>query len=90
MVEHDADTIRAADHLIDLGPSGGRNGGNIVAEGPPAIVLASPASPTGRALARARHRLGARLPRRFQSGSSSPGRAPTTSAATRCGSPPAA
>ena len=51
MVEHDADTIRAADHLIDLGPSGGRNGGNIVAEGPPALVLANPASPTGRALA---------------------------------------
>ena len=51
MVEHDADTIRAADHLIDLGPSGGRNGGNIVAEGPPSIVLANPASPTGRALA---------------------------------------
>jgi excinuclease ABC subunit A len=51
MVEHDADTIRAADHLIDLGPSGGRNGGNIVAEGPPKVVLANPASPTGRALA---------------------------------------
>jgi len=51
MVEHDADTIRAADHLIDLGPSGGRNGGNIVVEGPPSLVLASPASPTGRALA---------------------------------------
>jgi excinuclease ABC subunit A len=50
MVEHDADTIRAADHLIDLGPSGGRNGGHIVAEGPPALVLANPASPTGRAL----------------------------------------
>ncbi len=51
MVEHDADTIRAADHLIDLGPSGGRSGGRIVAEGPPAVVLADPASPTGRALA---------------------------------------
>ncbi|MFO0755213.1 MAG: ATP-binding cassette domain-containing protein [Byssovorax sp.] len=51
MVEHDADTIRAADHLIDLGPSGGRNGGRIVAEGPPAIVLADPRSPTGKALA---------------------------------------
>jgi excinuclease ABC subunit A len=50
MVEHDADTIRAADHLIDLGPSGGRHGGRIVAEGPPAIVLKSDASPTARAL----------------------------------------
>jgi excinuclease ABC subunit A len=50
MVEHDADTIRAADHLIDLGPAGGRGGGRIVAEGPPAKVLADPASPTARAL----------------------------------------
>ena len=40
VVEHDADTIRAADHLIDLGPGGGRNGGHIVAEGAPAEVLA--------------------------------------------------
>jgi excinuclease ABC subunit A len=51
MVEHDADTIRAADHLIDLGPSGGRKGGRIVAQGSPADVLKDPASPTGRALA---------------------------------------
>ena len=51
MVEHDADTIRAADHLIDLGPSGGRGGGRIVAEGAPATVLGDPRSPTARALA---------------------------------------
>jgi excinuclease ABC subunit A len=51
MVEHDADTIRAADHLIDLGPTGGSGGGRIVAEGPPSLVLASPTSPTARALA---------------------------------------
>ena len=51
MVEHDADTIRAADHLIDLGPAGGRGGGRVVAAGPPSVVLADPASPTGRALA---------------------------------------
>ncbi|AKT41906.1 excinuclease ABC subunit UvrA [Chondromyces crocatus] len=51
MVEHDADTIRAADHLVDLGPSGGRSGGRILAAGTPAEVLSSPASPTGRALA---------------------------------------
>ncbi|MEO7329800.1 MAG: excinuclease ABC subunit A, partial [Minicystis sp.] len=60
MVEHDADTIRAADHLIDLGPSGGRNGGRIVAEGPPAIVLADMRSPTARALANERSIAGAR------------------------------
>ncbi|NUO54508.1 MAG: excinuclease ABC subunit A, partial [Polyangiaceae bacterium] len=51
MVEHDADTIRAADHLVDLGPTGGRGGGRIVSAGPPSAVLADPASPTGRALA---------------------------------------
>jgi len=52
VVEHDADTLRAADHLIDLGPSGGRGGGRIVAEGTPAHVLSLPSSPTARALAR--------------------------------------
>ncbi len=50
VVEHDAETIQAADHLTDLGPGGGRNGGHIVAEGDPAAVLASEASPTGRAI----------------------------------------
>jgi excinuclease ABC subunit A len=63
MVEHDADTIRAADHLIDLGPSGGRNGGRIVAAGPPSVVLADPASPTGRALSREVEIATARAPR---------------------------
>ncbi|MFO0618794.1 MAG: excinuclease ABC subunit UvrA [Polyangiaceae bacterium] len=53
LVEHDADTIRAADHLIDLGPTGGRGGGRIVASGTAAEVLGKPgtASPTARALA---------------------------------------
>jgi excinuclease ABC subunit A len=50
VVEHDAETIRAADHVIDLGPGGGRNGGHVVAEGPAARVLSDPASPTARAL----------------------------------------
>jgi excinuclease ABC subunit A len=52
VVEHDADTLRAADYLIDLGPAGGRGGGHIVAEGTPAHVLSLASSPTGRALAR--------------------------------------
>ncbi len=52
VVEHDADTLRAADHLIDLGPGGGRGGGRIVAEGPPEHVLSLDISPTARALAR--------------------------------------
>ena len=39
VVEHDAETIRAADHIIDLGPSGGRKGGRSVAQGPSEAVL---------------------------------------------------
>ncbi len=50
VVEHDAETIRAADHLIDLGPGGGRNGGHIVAQGSAAEVLTNPRSPTAQAL----------------------------------------
>jgi excinuclease ABC subunit A len=50
VVEHDAETIRAADHVIDLGPAGGRHGGHVVAEGPAAQVLSDPRSPTARAL----------------------------------------
>ncbi|MEB2311810.1 MAG: excinuclease ABC subunit UvrA [Sorangiineae bacterium] len=50
VVEHDADTIRAADHLVDLGPGGGALGGRVVAEGTPAAVLKRRDSPTGRAL----------------------------------------
>jgi excinuclease ABC subunit A len=50
VVEHDTDTLKAADHLVDLGPTGGRGGGRIVAEGTPAKVLAHPDSPTGAAL----------------------------------------
>lgn len=50
VVEHDADVIRAADHVVDMGPAGGAGGGRVVAEGPAARVLASDASPTGRAL----------------------------------------
>jgi excinuclease ABC subunit A len=50
VVEHDADTIRAADYLVDLGPSGGRHGGRVVAAGTPAEVLANAHSPTAKAL----------------------------------------
>ncbi len=50
VVEHDEDTMRRADHLIDLGPGAGIHGGEIVAEGTFAEVAANPASVTGRAL----------------------------------------
>lgn len=52
VVEHDADVIRAADRVIDLGPGAGPAGGRIVAEGRPAELAADPGSPTGRFLAR--------------------------------------
>ena len=47
VVEHDEDAIRAADHLIDIGPKAGINGGHIIAEGTPAEVAANPKSITG-------------------------------------------
>lgn len=51
VIEHDEATIRAADHLIDLGPGGGRLGGRVAAEGAAAEVLCRPDSPTAQALA---------------------------------------
>ena len=50
VVEHDEETIRAADHVIDLGPRAGRYGGEVVAEGDVAAVLEHPTSLTGRYL----------------------------------------
>jgi len=47
VVEHDEDTIRAADHLLDLGPRAGRHGGQVVAQGTLDDVLAAPGSLTG-------------------------------------------
>jgi excinuclease ABC subunit A len=47
VVEHDEDAIRAADHLIDMGPEAGANGGHVVAQGTPAEVEANPKSITG-------------------------------------------
>jgi excinuclease ABC subunit A len=50
IVEHDADMIHAADYIIDLGPSGGKDGGSIIARGAPADIRANPASKTGKYL----------------------------------------
>jgi excinuclease ABC subunit A len=55
VVEHDADVIRGADYLVDLGPGGGKEGGHVMAAGAAADVLADPRSPTGRALAETFH-----------------------------------
>jgi excinuclease ABC subunit A len=51
VVEHDEETIRRAEHLIDLGPGAGVRGGRVVAEGSLADVMRAPESVTGRALA---------------------------------------
>jgi len=50
VVEHDEDTIRHADHVIDLGPGAGRLGGAVVAEGRPEDIVAARASLTGQYL----------------------------------------
>jgi excinuclease ABC subunit A len=47
VVEHDEDTIRSADHVVDLGPGAGRHGGEVVAQGRVEDVLAEPRSLTG-------------------------------------------
>ena len=47
VVEHDEDTMRAADYIIDVGPGAGVNGGTIVAAGTPEEVMNNPASITG-------------------------------------------
>ena len=51
VVEHDEDMIRAADHVIDMGPGAGVHGGRVIAQGTPDEVAAHPDSLTGRYLA---------------------------------------
>jgi len=50
VVEHDEETIREADYVIDLGPGAGKHGGEVIAQGPLEEILATPASITGRYL----------------------------------------
>ena len=47
VVEHDEDTMRSADYIVDVGPGAGVNGGHIVAAGTPEQIMASPDSITG-------------------------------------------
>ncbi len=61
VVEHDAETMRVADHILDLGPGAGVLGGRVIAQGTPAEIMASPASLTGRYL---RGDLAVALPKR--------------------------
>ena len=45
MIEHNLDVIKCCDHLIDLGPKGGKRGGQIIAQGTPEKVSKSKTSP---------------------------------------------
>jgi excinuclease ABC subunit A len=63
VVEHDEDTIRRADHIIDIGPSAGKRGGRLVAEGSVGDITGAGDSQTGRYLLHAmKHPLQARRP----------------------------
>ena len=50
LIEHHMDVIKTADHVIDLGPEGGHDGGEVVATGTPEAIAACKASHTGRFL----------------------------------------
>ncbi|AOV17574.1 excinuclease ABC subunit A [Acidihalobacter aeolianus] len=50
VVEHDEDAIRAADHVVDIGPGAGLHGGRVIAEGAPEAIAANPSSLTGQYL----------------------------------------
>ena len=56
VIEHNTDVIMAADHVIDLGPGGGENGGTIISSGTPEALMADPASVTGQFLAEERQK----------------------------------
>jgi excinuclease ABC subunit A len=63
VVEHDEETIRHADYVLDLGPGAGRLGGQVVAQGTPAEIMACPESLTGRYLSGASEMLQRDRPR---------------------------
>ena len=53
IIEHNMDVIKVADHIIDMGPEGGSEGGKIIAEGAPEVVAKTPGSYTGNFLGHA-------------------------------------
>jgi excinuclease ABC subunit A len=66
VVEHDEETVRAADHVVDMGPGAGINGGRVVFSGPPDELVQCPDSLTGQYLS-GRRKID--VPRRRRSGS---------------------
>ncbi len=52
VVEHDEETIRAADHIVEMGPGPGVHGGEVVAQGSIGAIMAAPGSLTGQYLSR--------------------------------------
>ena len=69
VVEHDEETIRRADYVIDLGPGAGRHGGSLVAQGTPADIMRAPDSLTG-AYISGKVEIDMRLERRHTNGNS--------------------
>ncbi len=67
VVEHDEDTMRASDHIVDIGPAAGEHGGRIVAQGTLDDIIACEASATGRFLS-GREQMPVRATRREPSG----------------------
>ncbi len=55
VVEHDEEAIRAADHVVDMGPGAGSHGGKVVSQGTPQDIIDDPASLTGQYLSGTRH-----------------------------------
>lgn len=80
VVEHDEDAIRAADHVIDIGPGAGVHGGEVVAEGPLEAIMAVPESLTGQYMSGKRkiEVPKQRVPANPEKCSNSPARAATT------------
>ena len=68
VVEHDEETILAADHVIDVGPGAGIHGGYIIAEGTPAEIMANPNSITGQYLSGEKFIQAPQCPRKGQEG----------------------
>ncbi len=82
VVEHDEDMIRSADHVIDLGPGAGVHGGQVMAQGTPAQVMANPASLTGQYLSGQRQIAVPKQRTRWQPGTES---SPTLRVVGACG-----